>query len=470
MKLMKYIKKATALTAAAAISITAAISASAAEDASFFDKGAQKDANGVNIGYADLSRMDNAEKRQALYNKLVEIGTSVYNDTTTDYSYTVSDGETFVTPIVGTGYKFYSVGAINISDYYPGTVTNLSTALKYYFSVYNDVLDDNPLLYMFDYSAVLALTETDQGIALIVGVDPSYAKAADRVAIQEKIKSFYGAAEQKVAGLETLADKHAALSKYLLDNMTYAFDSEGHPSNEPWAHNIVGPAVKQAGVCESYARSYELLCNFAGMSGKAIYTDGNATNADPSNPQVRGGHAWNNIILDDGKTYGQDLTWDDQLTEQIADLVSSGQLDLDNMAEAYSINYHDGYEFYYFGRGKSKFFLEHAESNHNTQTQYLNMFLYEIDQIAGVVRPDYDYYILGDVNNDFTFNMKDLIRLGKYTVTPTTPIVKAVANADGAGEINMADAVYLQKSLLGYENTEPNVDHDNYPTRGWAEE
>lgn len=94
------------------------------------------------------------------------------------------------------------------------------------------------------------------------------------------------------------------------------------------------------------------------------------------------------------------------------------------------------------------------------------MVLYEIDQIAGVVRPTYDYYVPGDVNCDLDFDMRDLIRLGKYTVNPSNVLIaKGAANGDGQGAINMADAVYLQKSLLGYENNEAKVDVTNYPTR-----
>ena len=62
--------------------------------------------------------------------------------------------------------------------------------------------------------------------------------------------------------------------------------------------------------------------------------------------------------------------------------------------------------------------------------------------------------------------MRDLIRLGKYTVNPSANVIaKGAANANGDSTINMTDAVLLQKNLLGYEDAVPVVDTDKYPSR-----
>ncbi|MBP3271042.1 MAG: hypothetical protein J6M17_02290 [Ruminococcus sp.] len=472
MKLMKYIKKATALSAAAAISVTAAISASAAEDANFFNKGAQKDANGNKPGFVDLDAYGSySAGMKSAYNDLYTKCVDIWNSSENIAPTTVSGDSVY---IIAT-YDLADFG-VNVTDY-----SQMYEGFARGYQFLQNFMADNPLFYFVDGYGADVLRTTDGKYSFAVTVSAEYASGSARQEIQTKIKDFYGQAESKVAGLDTLAKKHQALYQYLLDNMTYAYEKNadgsyktqgGHkiPSDAPFAHNIVGPAVNKEGVCESYGRSYELLCNFAGLD--CIFSLGQALNAD--NQGRAGGHAWDYIKLDDGKYYGLDGTWDDQITEAGREEFS----DTD-----FALNFQDTYSRNYFGIGTSQFFLEHGDATHSTQTAWgesrslpdgtstpyygsINMVLYEIDQIAGVVRPTYDYYVPGDVNCDLDFDMRDLIRLGKYTVNPSNVLIaKGAANGDGQGAINMADAVYLQKSLLGYENNEAKVDVTNYPTR-----
>ena len=476
MKFGKYIKKATALTAAAALSVTAAISASAAEDISFFEQAAQRDANGNKPGYVDLATIPNGNVHQQLYNDLYQECIDFWNSNVDVEPVKLDDG-------AGNGYNLFVFKAIPASQIIPG-MTKAETAEQQYellaegYKFFMNYMADNPIFY-FLYSMKVTLVNTDDKTLFLILIPEEYASGSDRAAVQSNIIDFYGQAPALTEGKSTLAQKHMALYQYLCDNMTYAYqkDENGNyilddagnkvESFEAFAHTIVAPAVNKEGVCEGYARSYELLCNLAGL--ESVFSVGACY--DPSDSSQFFGHAWNYIKLDDGNFYGIDATWDDQIQED------------ENLRNnpAFALNVIDGKSHVYFGDGKTRFLNGRKDCDHNTQTEFgttreiggksifvkvTNFFEYEIDQVAGVARPDYDYVMPGDVNNDLEFDMRDLIRLGKFTVNPSeTHVAKAAANADGIGEINMLDAVHLQKSLLGYESNVPQVDVENYPSR-----
>lgn len=73
-------------------------------------------------------------------------------------------------------------------------------------------------------------------------------------------------------------------------------------SAEEFSWDIYGILVNGSGVCESYARSYQLLLREAGMDCRMVY--GTDVSDEPGN------HAWNALEID-GSWYYSDLTWDD---------------------------------------------------------------------------------------------------------------------------------------------------------------
>ena len=80
----------------------------------------------------------------------------------------------------------------------------------------------------------------------------------------------------------------------------YSYEEDGvTPSDDVWAHNILGVFDTGYGVCESYAKSFQLLLNFCRIDNILVF--GYAGEA----------HAWNLVKLDDGEWYWCDLTWDD---------------------------------------------------------------------------------------------------------------------------------------------------------------
>ena len=83
------------------------------------------------------------------------------------------------------------------------------------------------------------------------------------------------------------------------------------------AHTLYGLLVlKQAVVCEGYAKSFKILCDAVGLP--CILVNGEASQAD-SDGKVhftgRSNHMWNAVELD-GSWYSVDTTWDDMDTEE----------------------------------------------------------------------------------------------------------------------------------------------------------
>ena len=133
-----------------------------------------------------------------------------------------------------------------------------------------------------------------------ISVEEDYAKASVRAALNAKI---YAGVEDFVEEAYTESKYNTALGFHdlIILAIDYAYESDGNtPEDAAWAHNIIGVFDKGAGVCESYAKTFQLLLNYCEVEN--IIVSGWANEA----------HAWNLIKLDDGKWYWCDLTWDDK--------------------------------------------------------------------------------------------------------------------------------------------------------------
>ena len=154
---------------------------------------------------------------------------------------------------------------------------------------------DHPLYYWLSKQ----VTANDQFITICV--DEDYITAEARQELNSKI---YALVKEYVESLNGAGEAYE-IAKILHDNIIadaeYAYVSGTEiPSDEDWAHNIIGVMLNGEGVCESYAKTFQLLLNYCEV--ECIFATGTANG---------GAHAWNMVKLDNGEWYWYDLTWDD---------------------------------------------------------------------------------------------------------------------------------------------------------------
>lgn len=162
-------------------------------------------------------------------------------------------------------------------------------------STWSAYIKDHPLYYWMSSQT----TYTDDYITLMV--DPEYADGE----VREKINyEIYKKVEEYITylGDETeIYDITLGLHDLIIGDADYAYEEDGvTPSDDISAHNILGVLIDGEGVCESYAKTFQMFLNFYGIEN--VYVTGYAGEA----------HAWNLVQLDDGEWYWYDLTWDDQ--------------------------------------------------------------------------------------------------------------------------------------------------------------
>ncbi|MCR5203569.1 MAG: hypothetical protein K6E47_00760 [Lachnospiraceae bacterium] len=173
-----------------------------------------------------------------------------------------------------------------------------------------------------------------------------YASAETRRRVDAIIEE--GAKEYlELAGaVDDTLDKILLIHDLMVTEVDYAKDSAGNAVKEGWAHNLQGvfdPELKSV-VCEGYADTFALLMNCLDIPN--YFVSGTASSG--------GGHAWNLVSDDGGKTYFyMDLTWDD--------LGEDG-----------------GFTYMYFGMPKTEFEKKHTPFPSNP-SQELGFWYYDIN-------------------------------------------------------------------------------------------
>lgn len=219
--------------------------------------------------YDYFATTESSQAYQTFYDRIDEKADSFFTDYTTDIP---ESGEIF---------------AVRFSD------LDLTTEEIIY--VWNMYRNDNPLYYWIIGSISL---DADN---LYVITDADYYSAEARkeynAILCEKLTEWLKATENETSPYRI------ALIYYdmLLNSMEYAYEDDGYtPSDDAWAHNILGVFAKGEGVCESYARAYSLLLNACAVEN--VFVTGSSNNE---------AHAWNMAKMDDGNWYWFDPTWDD---------------------------------------------------------------------------------------------------------------------------------------------------------------
>ena len=217
-------------------------------------------------GYSQFGTLYNASGYQGLYYALYEACESVHNSTK---NYTSSsDG-------------------INIYTYSYGLTVDQAISVWKIFYI------ENPKYYwmanMVGYS--------DSVICFYI--DSLYYSYSVRKQCNSDIEAMITECSVSVLAANSEYDKVLAIHDYINSKIEYAYNSSGAPETAQWAHNIIGVASKDKGVCESYAKTFLFLCRVYGIDCIIItgYSYGE-------------GHAWNAVEID-GKWYYADLTWND---------------------------------------------------------------------------------------------------------------------------------------------------------------
>lgn len=158
---------------------------------------------------------------------------------------------------------------------------------------------DNPLYYWI--SSTVSYTEKD--FSVLVGDE--YLSADIRL---EYNKAVFNAVKDyllKASGYTSTYELTLAIHDEIIKNVNYAYQSDGvTPSSAASAHNVLGVFVFGEGVCESYAKTFQLILNYCNVEN--LLVTGYGVSGASSE-----GHAWNLVRLDDGEYYWYDLTWDD---------------------------------------------------------------------------------------------------------------------------------------------------------------
>ncbi len=190
---------------------------------------------------------------------------------------------------------------------------------KYYQSAWSVFVAENPIFYFLSNgtlsrSSVETITEKqgDEIISqkevttysfILVGFD-TFASFDARDVMNKKLDNLFKNTAE-LADVENDYLKVIAISSYLNSNLTYAYKEDKTPDDSYWAHNILGLLDNKKGVCECYAKSFELLTDYYNVNAISVYglTDTNEA------------HAWNYVNIGDN-WYGMDATWNDTILEK----------------------------------------------------------------------------------------------------------------------------------------------------------
>ena len=226
-------------------------------------------------GYESLSKLQNAASLLDFYNEL-DLVVSDFHDSLNDANMKKNDEN-----------NTYYLAEVVYSD------NGISTDEA--FAVYSAYMKDHPLYYWMSKQ----ITYTNDYLSLIV--DSEYADGEVReeinISIYNKVKEYV----EYLNGETNIYNITLGLHDVIIEGANYAYMPDGKtPSRETSANNILGVLIEGKGVCESYAKAFQLILNYCGIDN--IYVTGYAGEA----------HGWNLVQLDDGRWYWYDLTWDDQ--------------------------------------------------------------------------------------------------------------------------------------------------------------
>lgn len=226
-------------------------------------------AGGTDFGYRDLAYNKNGEGMQSFYRDILAACNEFQNSTAD----------------VPRSADYYKICELNFAKY------GLSVTEAQ--SVWSLFRTENPIFYWL--SSVCYYTPTTFHLT----IDEEYSIGTHRTEYARDINEMLNEAMRYIEGAGSDLERALLLHRFLVLRIDYAYiEGTDIPETASWAHNILGAARVGSGVCETYAKTYQFLCQSAEIP--TLFVTGYA--GEP--------HAWNLICID-GEWVGVDVTWDD---------------------------------------------------------------------------------------------------------------------------------------------------------------
>ncbi|MBR4554652.1 MAG: hypothetical protein IKO27_03565 [Ruminococcus sp.] len=386
---------------------------------------------GVRSAYDYFSGLEKSQGYTDLYSDLMSESIDIWNSSE-DFEYREFPGHS----------NYNYVAEFHFGDY--GLTQAEALALYYNFRA------DNPIFYFYD-TAVLSSSE-----ALYIRICSDSVKGSDRAAIQSGILTFlnsYKSAASKSSAFEAALAVHSKMCndlRYAYDYFTENGINYRSVSQEDWAHTVAGMVMHGEGVCESYAKTFQMIMNYYGFN--CLFVTGEGINNNSAED-----HAWNLLRLDDNKYYCIDVTWDDQGSW---------------------ITYN------YFAKGKTSFYKSHSpdqpiDLSGSDAVQRASHYLYSLPSVSGadyagkadlskggtlsLSKSNYDYeamsiFVDDDItvkygsvtlgSSDYTVSYSNNVKVGKAAVTVTGKgIFSGSLSKNFNIRLNLADTVLAKITL-----------------------
>ena len=230
---------------------------------------------GTKYSYTYLGTLTNGAKMQKYYKQIYDAYVQLW-----DQNRSLSASSMYK--------EYYKLGYFDYKE--------AGISLQEAFEAYVAFKADNPIMYFIP--TMVSYNENLSSLAPLVA--PEYFSESSRKTAQNAIKSYLKTIAGKVNWKYTTYYKTLVVNNYIVNNCSYSYDSSGKPNKAHFAHCVMGPITKKSGVCEAYAKLYQLCMNYVGVN--CLYVAGQG---------AKEGHAWNIVKLDDGKYYNYDTTWND---------------------------------------------------------------------------------------------------------------------------------------------------------------
>lgn len=152
-------------------------------------------------------------------------------------------------------------------------------------------------------------------VTVTVNMDPAYAddpSTEDVDELQKKIDALRKAVDSFTTGKTDARGIVGAVNDYLTNTSEIIYDPDAGEDNEsPYSHDAYGALIAltehdgkkyHMAVCDGYSEAFKMLCDKYDVKSIIVYGNGNQKSETEY-------HAWNNVLMDDGKWYGMDVTW-----------------------------------------------------------------------------------------------------------------------------------------------------------------